>query len=189
MRLAPVFIALTMVPEVALACSFITDERSNFQIMMESRPVQQLDNCAFDNAGVYDQWSAREAENIGHGRIAQRLWGSRSALIVDCNTREATILEGPSVQMVGPDGEELSDSCGPTYFTYDIIGPDAVVSLADGANLTEMVATAVAAGARESDPVERYLTDPWGDPVWPRDRVDLLCGCSIFYPDSQGAGQ
>ena len=189
MRLAPVFIALTMVPEIALACSYIEDERSIFQIKMESRPVQQLDNCAFDNAGVYDQWSGREAENIGHGRIAQRLWGSRSALIVDCNTREATILEGPSVQMLGPNGEALSDSCGPTYFTYDIIGPEAVVSLAAGANLTEMIATAVAAGSRESDPVERYLMDPWGEPVWRKDYLDLTCGCRIFYPDSPGASQ
>ena len=29
----------------------------------------------------------------------------------------------------------------------------------------------------------------WGERLWRKERVDLLCGCKLYYPDSPGAKQ
>jgi hypothetical protein len=167
----------------AMACTPIFDERSPMQVRMESRPVAQDAQCRMINGGVYDNLSLGPAENLDNGRIAQAIGTDGTAVVVvDCATREATILRGPIIAQ----GET---TCGP-YFEFGAIA--SVVPLTQGADLHELVRLAEARGASELNPLEYFFefSLAWQSdrhPVPRRDRFNLLCGCARYYPESAGA--
>ena len=163
------------------ACSIVLDERTKDQVRLESAPVELAADCSFESGGVYDNLSASGAEDLGNGRVLQRV-RDFFVLVVDCSTIEATMLEGPKYAIEG-------DSCGPYFVHDDLVGNDAIMSMSAGATLQELVSLAVQSGATESNPTEFFNTDPWGDPMQRKDHVNLLCGCQIYYPDLPGATQ
>jgi hypothetical protein len=68
----------------------------------------------------------------------------------------------------------------------DVAGPNAPLSLKLGRDLHELEDVFAAAGASVINPIFYLNKDEWGDFVPARDRIDLTCGCKIFYPDSRG---
>jgi hypothetical protein len=163
------------------ACSIVADPRTNAQIKLDSAPLSVTASCGFQNGGVYDNLSAGNAEDLENGRVLQRVNETdHSVLLADCGTREVTMLHGPFAY----DEDSL---CGPMSFFDPLVGDNAIMSMSAGATLRELVDLAVQHGATEQNPIEVFNTDPWGDPVDPKDRVDLLCGCQLYYPDSPGA--
>jgi hypothetical protein len=173
----------------ALACEPIRETRSPQEIQAahsadraKSKAVIVGSQCEFTNGGIYDGLSGDVAEDLGNGRVMQRLGSdNNSVLVVDCNAMEATILIGNPV----PDA--VSDTCGGYAEYLDVTGPNAIASLKAGSDLAELVQIFAAAGASEASPTAVLNKDPWGRNVPVRDRIDLTCGCRLFYPDTQGA--
>jgi hypothetical protein len=183
------FFAVWPMTNAASACSFAPDERSPSEIRANSNAVAVDRQCRTINAGVYDHLSLGPATNLGHGRVQQVLDGSDQSrvLLADCNTREVTMLEGPVTHV------QEGDFCDPPNVTHaDLSGENAIMSLAVGTNLHELVDLATANGAVEQNPNEIFFTF-WIEAgskrrnVSAKDRFDLLCGCKIFYPESAGA--
>lgn len=179
----------------ASACILLPYERPYWLTILQSDPTTQTEQCAFVNAGIDDNESGGDAFDLGNGRIAQLMNGhDYMALIVDCNASEATMLRGD----VLPD-RSISVCITDHDIFEPVVGADADLSLSAGESLAELVNLAAAVGWLASDPEWSLNTYPWDErdaqgqrinaPVWPRDRVDLLCGCRIFYPDSPGAQQ
>ncbi|SFJ27980.1 hypothetical protein [Jannaschia pohangensis] len=166
-----------------LACSpLLPDTRTSVEIIRGSRPVEVTAQCAFTNGGGSDNLSGGDAVDLGNGRVAQSLlYNNVAVLVSDCQSREATMFYAPVDESKGP-----FTTCGPTDF-LTTLGPDAIVDLSAGATLTELVEIVTPAGLRETDPIRALNTAPWGKPVPRKDRIDLLCGCKLFYPDSPGA--
>jgi hypothetical protein len=177
-------------PIVAIICSSCPGHaciplglgQSNFRIQLLSAPVNVAPDCSFVNGGVFDNIRFTPANDLGQGRVYQTYVGwEDEALVVDCNSREAIILVGP----IEPD---VITNCG-DWVSSPLIGPDGVVTLQEGSNLHELAAHVRSLGGGFRDPNRELNETPWGEPVWRRDRVNLLCGCNIFYPDSPGAAQ
>ncbi|MFQ6552852.1 hypothetical protein AAD018_010980 [Aestuariibius insulae] len=167
--------------QTSIACSF-TRPPPEWQQQLSSQSVAVGLSCSFENAGLTDHISAGPAKDLGSGQIYQRVNDqSYFVMFADCNTREATLLWGP------PTPSAVEDSCG-YYDGYEaLVGDDAILSRTTGGNLHEFVAAAKDLGATELNPIKYLNETPSGKPVWRRDRIDLLCGCRIFYPDSPGA--
>jgi hypothetical protein len=170
------------------ACEPALDERTLSEIRSLSKPVAVDRLCRTINAGVYDNLSLGPVTDLGNGRIQQVLDGSdqSTVLVADCNTSEATILLGAVTTT--DDG----NSCGPTYTFADLAGENAMMSLAAGADLHELVDLALAQGATEINPLEYFFmfSKAWESDLHPvprKDRFNLLCGCQLYYPQSAGA--
>ena len=181
--LSAIGIALTLFGATANACTIFPDERSPRDIRNQSKPIVVTPMCAVADGGVYDEITLSAAEDLHEGRIVQRIYGSpQHLLLVDCSRREATILRGPIV-------EKDDSGCGDNYTYADLIGPEAIMPMTEGDDLTSLVRLAQARGAEELNPTEFFNTDPWGNPVPSKDRYNLLCGCMVLYPGSAGARQ
>jgi hypothetical protein len=175
---------------MSLACEPALDERTLSEIRSLSKPVAVDRLCRTINAGVYDNLSLGPVTDLGNGRIQQVLGevGQSSVLVADCNTSEATILLGAVT------ATDDSNTCGPFYTYADLVGENAMMSLAVGANLHELVDLAVARGATEINPLEYFFmfSKAWESELYPvprKDRFDLLCGCQLYYPRSAGANE
>lgn len=138
------------------------------------------------NGGVYDHLTLERAENLGNGRISQSIGENNSLVLLgDCNTREVTILRGAITSVEeGP--------CDNFYSYAPVVGPNASIDLAQGADLHVLVAMAVSQGAAELNPSEYFFEfdiffGRQGLSVGRRDRFNLLCGCALYYPNSPGA--
>lgn len=183
-------IMLVTSAQIVSACSIVFDERSPRQIRAQSRPVAVDRECRVINGGVYDGLTLGRAEDLGYGRFQQVVGDRNNAkvYVADCNTREATLLLGTATQT----GET---SCGPTYEFADLAGPDAIMSLSQGANLHELVEIAAPLGVKELNPlIEFFQFDILNGSkerydVGSKDRFDLMCGCKRLYPESLGASQ
>lgn len=182
-------LALAASTQVGQACIIVPDERTPDQIRADSAPVATDKFCRVINGGVHDTLTLGPAEALGNGRFQQVLGGDQTRVYVgDCNTREATLLLGATL-------ETFNTSCGISSTYTDLAGPNAMMSLAEGENLHELVAIAEAKGARELNPLTVFFefTYPWqakpSYPVGDKDRFDLMCGCKRFYPDTPGGAQ
>ena len=177
---------LALLASQTFACSIVLNDPTAEQINQyrsDSEPVEVHPDCSFENGQIGDSLSAGGAEDLGNGRVLQRVNRQESrVLVVDCNSREATLLEGPGI-VVG------SDSCGPTVIPDDLVGERAIMSLTVGDTLQELVQLAEQRGVIELDPIEYFNIDQYGEPVWPKEHINLLCGCLLYYPDSPGASQ
>ena len=183
-------LALLASAQIAGACSYLPDTRTPDQIRADSAPVAMDRSCRVINGGVYDTLTVGRAEPLGNGRF-QQVVGDHSlsrVYVADCNTREATLLLGAVI-------ETVQTSCGPDHRFADLAGPDAMMSLAEGDNLHELVAIAQSKGIRELNPLTVFFefTYPWESKptyaVGDKDRFDLMCGCKQLYPGTAGAAQ
>jgi len=182
LRLSLAALTLGAAP-AAWACSpSVPEPRTSVEMIRQSQPVEVTAQCAFSKGGVNDDLRGDDAVDLGGGRVAQNLFYNNFAVLVsDCESREATMFYAPVDESKGP-----FSTCGPDDF-LPTLGPDAIVDLAAGATLTELVEIVKPAGLREADPIRALNTAPWGKAVPRKDRIDLLCGCKVFYPDSPGA--
>ena len=167
--------------QASIACSF-NPPPPEWQQHLSSRAVAVGPSCSFENAGLTDHISAGPAEDLGSGRVYQRVNGQdHFVMFADCNTREVTLLWGP------PTPSAAEEVCG-FFDDYEpLVGDEALLPATTGESLLEFVAAARELGATERDPIKYINETSSGKPVWRRDRVDLLCGCKIFYPESPGA--
>lgn len=181
---------IASVGSAGLACSFLPDPSTPDGLRAASKAVAADGMCRTINIGVNDRTSLGPATNLGNGRVMQVISEDTShVLLGDCNTREATILRGTPTQVA-------ETSCGPDHEFASLTGDDAMLSLAQGADLHALVDIATAAGAIEKNPLKTFFefdiffsehgyNDDYA--VTQKDRFDLLCGCAIFYPNSPGA--
>lgn len=177
--------AVVLCGSAAMACTPISESATPSQIRAQSERVVQDAQCRMLNGGVHDNLTLSAAEPVGEGRVTHAIGTDGTLVMVaDCATREATILRGPLT-------ESGETTCSP-YFSYGAItGPGGLVTLAEGADLSALVDIAEARGASELNPVSFFFefTRDWQTerhPVGRRDRFNLLCGCTVFYPDSAG---
>lgn len=179
-------VALTLVSAApAMACSPFFEHRSASAIRAESKPVSVDNACRALNVGVYDGYSLGPAQGLENGRVYQEINGNDfEVLIGDCNSREVTILLGPATQV----GE---NTCGPEYDYAPLTGPRSAFSLNRGDDLHDLVKQLEEAGGVENNPQDLFLRfeakNGKKHKVGRKDRVDLLCGCKLYYPDSPGA--
>ena len=175
----------------ATACTFI--EPTFWEIVgfrINSKPVESASDCSFENGGLSDQLSGGAAMDLGKGRIAQRLLPRRSSkeddfLVADCKSREVVRIRSG----FRADEDYIEDSCGFLYGEYHaLVAPAGPLSLAAGSTLTELVTAAGATGkAARHGQVHLLFEDGYGKKYRKKDRIDVLCGCKVFYPSSAGA--
>lgn len=157
----------------------------------DSKPVETAADCSFRNGGIFDTISGGPAKRLGNGRFYQHLTVSQvpgvspDILVVDCDRREAIRLFARFVR----NARYQKDTCGAEYGDqYPILAPQGPLTLLEGATLDDLAAIAEASGTVESDTELFVLTTAYPLSQLPRkDRIDLLCGCKLYYPDSSGA--
>ncbi|MFW2541756.1 hypothetical protein ACN2XU_03860 [Primorskyibacter sp. 2E107] len=178
----------------ALACSInpISEDerlRQAYDQRMKSKPVVTRKDCSFVNGGVHDTFSGGPAIDLGSARFYQVLETVEgkvtSALVADCGTREVIRLNSAVIdnenRVEGPCGGEDGDR-------YTLVGAGGTLSLTEGKDVKAL--SNIAKGMSEVYVDEAVWPLRMADrdvPVLPKDRVDFLCGCRIFYPDSAGA--
>ena len=130
--------------------------------------------------------------DLGKGRIAQELLPRLSDteddfLVADCTTREIVRIRSSFVY----DDDTILDSCGFGDGEYQaLVTPTGPLSLSTGSTLTELISAARATGKAVVDVQVAFLfEDGYGKKYRKKDRIDVLCGCRMFYPDSAGAKQ
>lgn len=89
-------------------------------------------------------------------------------------------------------GRVLDRSCGIQAEAIAIEG--SISDLTEGQNLAKLEAFVVSMGGASESAIDYFnrTYDHDGQfniPNLPDDSVDLLCGCTVFYPDSPGATQ
>ncbi len=183
--LTAAIVALYAMTNAASACVLRGSGYTTSEILAESNPVVVDRQCRTINIGVYDGRSLGRATDLGNGRVQQVLENTDRShvLLADCNTREATILQGAVTEV-----EE--SSCGLAYSYAPITGDNAPMSLSVGSSLHELVYFAALHGMTEIDANDHFFRFRSGggwQPVGRKDRFDLFCGCKLFYPDSPGA--
>jgi hypothetical protein len=139
--------------------------------------------CEFLYGGILDGISAGPAIDLGGGRIAQPdaggSWSDKGVLVVDCNTRQATLLFGPE------DRSQSEDSC--IGFPHKpLMGAGRVADLRLPGSLHDLEDSVLAVGGRSGDPNSWNYDEAAQKPVPVRDNIDLLCGCKLHYPESAG---
>ena len=147
---------------------------------MSSKPVKVSEKCGFKNAGVYDDIEAADAVDLGQGRILQDTGDGTSVLVIDCMASEA-------IEVIGKATKIGETSCGPDFVFGQVKSPKGPMTLLEGKHLTELAALARQRGLRADEELDYLFNDPWGKPLWRKERVDLLCGCKLYYPESAGA--
>lgn len=173
-------------PAVMACVIFPPTKEEKLQARLDSKPVETSVSCAFKNAGLNDRVSAGPAIKLGEDRFYQdRNPGAgvaSSVLLADCAARE--------VIGVRRFRNIVETSC--LMFEAEwlpVLKPEGPLSLTEGETLSDFID--IAASADKNIEIDETLswafTDPWGRSLPQKDRVDLLCGCKIFYPDSAGA--
>lgn len=190
----------------AVACSVAAQSEAELKrlavkLRQESLPVQTGADCAFRNGGLEDDLSAGPAVDRGNGWVTQRLMpealdGAEKLLVVNCNAREAISLavdyapidpQNYTKDLVedGCNGLQYDASWGPQY--PSVVAPEGPMDLAAFADVSAVVQGARHAGLVVDTRLAALLRDDFGRKYQPKDRIDLLCGCKLFYPESAGA--
>ncbi|MEJ1991995.1 MAG: hypothetical protein P8X50_09870 [Maritimibacter sp.] len=181
-RLFPISAVLwTLTVQASLACTIFPEERTAAEVRRDSLPVVQGANCAFQNGGLDDLFSAGPAEDMGNGRVVQMIDESR-ALVIDCNGRELIEIAGPLVANTS----EFISCCDPMEVNAAVRKPAGPLTLKEGDTLDGLRAAARAVNAPIDEDIAWLFHDRYGKPYRQKDRVDTLCGCKLFYPDSPG---
>lgn len=177
--------ALSVQP--ASACMYVAPSRDvQNETRRMSKPVETGADCSFVNGGVDDTIGAGPATQLGDSRFYQIMSTEEgvpnSVIVADCGAREVIWLKRVHVK-------SAIDSCTVDTVDLPILKPAGPLDLTEGDTLSDLIRF-----ARQTDReinVDESLSwafnDPWGRSLPQKDKVDLLCGCKLFYPDSAGA--
>lgn len=182
------FVALTALSvQSASACMYVEPSRDEQnQMRQSSKPVETGADCSFVNGGVDDTYAGGPATKLGNNRFYQILEAEQgvpnSVIVADCGAREVIWLKRVH-------HKATLDSCSEETVDLPILKPAGPLDLTEGDTLSDLIRFAVQLG-REINVDEALswaFVDPWGRSLPQKDKVDLLCGCKLFYPDSAGA--
>ena len=177
----------------ALACSiphFSSAElrQQNRDARAASKPVVTGVDCSFVNAGLNDHLSGGPAIRLENSRIYHVLGTVKGAvgdvMVVDCDGRSATRVRSEIIQ----NDNYALDSCGGKHGDlYPLLAPNGPLSLTEGSNLAAFESIAKETGTVRVDANMRaFFKDRLGKPLPRKDRLDFLCGCRRYYPQSAG---
>ena len=157
------------------ACSMAPEEsklKQDIDNLLKNKRVKQDADCSYKNGGSYDGGSGEAAVDLGRGRIGQRLSYDRMLLVV-CGEKQAVVLQGTVVSS----GES---SCG-FHETLDLdtaLPPKGRFDLSAGSDFAGFLRYARQFGMKYSEDLKGQLGMERS-----KDRIDLLCGCKVFYPE------
>ncbi|MEP5630511.1 MAG: hypothetical protein ABJP79_01370 [Tateyamaria sp.] len=153
-----------------------------------SKPVVTGADCSFVNAGLNDGLSGGPAIRLENSRIYHVLGTSKGVvsdvMVVDCEGRSATRVRPDFIQ----NDNYALDSCGGEHGDrYPLLAPEGPLSLTEGSNLAAFEGIAKKTGkVRVDGEMPAYFADFLDKPLPRKDRVDFLCGCRRYHPQSAG---
>ena len=174
---AGVLLSVSSLASTAQACSIAPPKGAFEQAidnLLENKRVRQKPNCSFVNGGSYDSVAGEAAFDLGQGRVGQLIQDGRAMLLTVCAEHQVVILYGVKVG-------EGETSCGP----YDVFD-ETTIDPASG-KFDFQAGKDFDGFLRHMDKVGMGYTErlnDWLDMEQPKDSVDLLCGCEVFYPDT-----
>lgn len=180
------FACIGMMSSAANACIIIPfTGAKKLEIRKASKAVVTNADCSFENAGLWDRHSAGPAVSLGNNRFYQIRGQSpdvvSSVLVADCQEREVIGID--RYHNVRPE-----DSCSLAADPLPLLSPEGPLTLKEGKDLSELSRIGESEGTIVvNQELKDLLETPWGKPMPSKDRVDLLCGCRLHYPDSPGA--
>lgn len=192
-RFAAYLLGLSLLGHAAQACTVFPmseDEKAAAARAERETSLSAVTgkDCSFKNGGILEVQGG-PAIKLGNERFYQVLWeldgAPRDILVTDCGGREVIRLIGGFIQ-----NENYSmDSCGGQQGDrYAIIAPQGPLTLSEGASFAEFKTIARAAeGVGVDEGLTKFFYGREGAKITPRDEVDFLCGCRLFYPESKGA--
>lgn len=142
--------------------------------LLENKRVHQKHDCSFVNGGSNDNITGAAAVDLGQGRVGQVIQDGDAMVVAVCAEHQVVILEG-----VGVGVDETS--CG-ALIVYDKTTIDRISSKFDfhaGKDFAGFLRHMDKVGMGHTE----YLNG-WLEMEQPKDSVDLLCGCEVFYPDT-----
>lgn len=145
-------------------------------------PINVNADCSFDRAGKalnkLGEGGASKAN--GKGLVSQVVrFGEGCAIheyliVTDCNSGQALLIKGPKYPYGG--GSSVIDSA------EVLLKPHGPLNLERERSLEAIAAKARSAGALATSDASTFIAS-----LRKKDRFDPLCGCKLFYPDSEGA--
>ena len=142
------------------------------QNLLVNRRVRQAADCSFVNGGTRDEGKGSAAFDLGAGRVAQMLDRGWSMVVTLCDERKTVILKGLDIGEVNNCGEHGGDraSLDPTTGKFDFRA---------GKDFAGFLAHMDRVGMLHSEDLVEDLGMEHG-----KDRIDLLCGCQVYYPQT-----
>jgi hypothetical protein len=156
----------------AQACSPVKFTK---QDLWKNKRVKQAKDCSFVNGGINDSTRGKAAQDLGNGRILQKI-GHENAILLDCTA-------GTSVLIYGTGDRANITTCGIVYELERYEAPAGPLDYRAGAELTEFKQIAGRLGIEFVEDAVRRVNAG----ARRRDIVDLACGCKLFYAGSKGA--
>ena len=154
--------------------------------LVENKRVRQAADCSFVNGGKYDGISGPAAIDLGKGRIGQaietmHMQDPSGFLVVVCAEHEAVVLTGVETSL--PDGQSLSVGCQDSSTSYEelraYLPGSGKFDYQAGKDFAGFKAHMGKVGMHYTEGLDRVY-----DRGQRRDRVNLLCGCQVFYPET-----
>ena len=156
--------------------SYPAQEKLNAAIhdVLENKRVRQQADCSWVNGGKDDYGKASAAIDLGGGRVGQWIDDQSAMLVSVCAERQVVILMGLELG-------EVESTCGPAM-DLDITSLDPAsgkFAYRAGKDFAGFMVHVKKVGMSQTEDL-----DAWIDQDSPKDHVNLLCGCEIFYPQT-----
>ncbi len=162
---------------VAAFCGFAsTAFACSIPVPKENLPTSKLGNCSFENAGPMDSKWGREARQHRSGLVSQIVsdGGYFRLMVSDCSNGE--------IKVIWAKVDPKINGCGGTFDMANHLSPTGPIDIDGAMSVADLLQQVEASGFSIDDHfigvLEIYASE---------DRIDVTCGCKLYYPDSPGA--
>jgi hypothetical protein len=141
--------------------------------LLANKRVRQAQDCSYRHGGVLDDGVGEAAQDVGNGRVMQRIMVDK-VVLTDCTAKAAALVLGKA-------DPAKETTCGPHYELQRFEGAGGPLDYSSGADLADFAAMV----GRSGFVVVQKPRLNQGEAR--KDVVDYFCGCKRFYPESAAA--